>query len=153
MKKILSLLLIVSLFALPSKAQIFPQGQDTSRVTVTLKARHHAYLIAFMSDRGDAEKVRYITQVASQIVDTVDKDKPVTVTVSESLIKTLYVAIGSQQERLTTVYNEEIRQALLPQIQDRQNLLNSIQEIADRNQSETEQMVLYGFSYILLVKQ
>jgi len=138
---------------LASLTQANAQTIDTTQVSITLKARHHAYLIGFMYERSDVDKIRYINQLASQITDTADREKMVTVTVPESLVVRLYTETGMQPERLTTTYNDEIKKLLLPQIADRPNLLAAIQRIAVSNDAEREQRVSYGFRFLKQISQ
>jgi hypothetical protein len=75
-----------------------------------------------------------------------DTAQLITVTVSCDLVKRLYLTIGSQQERIATVYNAEIKAALFPQLFARPKLLGDIAAIAGNNTQETDSMVQSGVS-------
>lgn len=143
-------LLIAVTFCLSTKAQT---ATDSTQVQITLKARHHAYLIAFMGDRGSVDRIRYINQVVSQLNDSIDREQQIIVSVSPLLVKELFISVGNQPERLTTVYNAEIKQALLAQLQPYPELLSVIATITQKNSAETEQMVMNGFSFLQAIKQ
>lgn len=149
--KTLALLVFSTLFC----SSAFTQ-KDT--INVTLKAKHHAYIVAFTPKDGNVEKVRYINQVSQKLnIDTagkiVDSAQLITVNVSTDLVRELYLVIGSQQERLTTNYNADIKLELLPQLQRKPLLLAAIAAIGAKNATETEQMVDLGFKYLAAIKQ
>lgn len=142
------LFLFVSLFfSLACTAQ-----SDTTTIEVTLKARHHAWVVSLMPDRGAIEKTKYSNQVANALVVPVDTAQLITVTVSYGLIKELYLGIGSQQERLAADYNNEIKEVLVPQLANYPELIQAIINISLQNASETNILVNSGFDYLKAIK-
>lgn len=125
---------------------------DTSHVDITLKSKHHAWVISLMPNKGEVESIKYINQVASQLSLPIDTAQQITVSVQVNLVKNLYLVIGSQQERLATTYNNEIKDALLPQLMTYPDLLAGIMIIAERNATETNVLVNYGFDYLKAIK-
>jgi hypothetical protein len=150
MKKLLTtIFILVSLFA---HAQV-----DSSKINITLSARRHAFIVAFMPDRGGVDQVKYMTQLATKIVlddsgHVVDTAQLITVTVTTDLVKRLFLNIGSQQERLTTMLNDEIKSALFPQLFARPQLLQDIIDITNQNTKERNELIEYGFHFITEIK-
>lgn len=118
-------------------------------VTITLKAKHHAYITSLMPDRGGVEKINYLLQVRRGITGEYNPEQDIIVTVQEDLITSLYVIIGSQQERLAAADNRAIQQALIPQLMAHPELLQQIQEITMRNAEQTEQLRSVGVNFIM----
>jgi hypothetical protein len=150
---------IIAFFALWMMFKSTPlQAQtDSTQIQITLKARHHAFIISLMPSKQRVDEIRYVTQVAQQITvnasgNIQDTAQLITVTVSCDLVKRLYLTIGSQQERIATVYNAEIKAALFPQLFARPKLLGDIAAIAGNNTQETDSMVNLGFQFLKQLK-
>ena len=130
---------------------------DSSKIEIRLKAKHHAFLVVFMPDKSTASHINYMYQVANKLAldsagNIKDPNQEILVTVSVDLVPYLFLSVGSQQERLTTNYNNEIKELLLPQLQTRPALLQQIMEQAMRNWAETDQLIEHGFQYLKNIK-
>lgn len=144
--------ILLSFVTLHAVAQV-----DSSKIDITLTARQHAFIVAFMPDRGGVDQVKYMTQLAAKIVlddsgHVVDTAQLIKVTVSTDLVKRLFLNIGSQQERLTTMLNDEIKTALVPQLFARPQLLQDIIDITNQNSKERDALIDYGFHFITEIK-
>jgi hypothetical protein len=152
------LLLIIFVFA-----SYFSYSQDTTAVsvdstqipvTVTLKAKYHAYIISFLSDRGAPQKINYFNQFRSQIDTGYNPDQVISATVPSSLVVEIYNVLGSQQERYTTTYNNEIKTLLIPQIYSYRWLINTIQQIGLQNAMVTERKIIDdGVKFIMQIEK
>jgi hypothetical protein len=151
-------LCIISILAVTMLSQPVQAQTDSSQIQVTLKAKHHAFIIALMPSKSQVDEIRYITQVATALTvaadsaKTVDTTQQITVVVSTDLVKRLYLVIGSQQERLSTDINAEIKAALVPQLYTRPKLLASILDIAAGNTAQTNELVQTGVTYLKALK-
>lgn len=148
MKKILLIL-----FAIQFSVLAFSQQQDTTHVTITLAAKYHAYIIGMMVDKSTIAKFKYLNQLAEQITDTANKEKAVTVIVPESLIVNLYYSLSIQPERLTSQYNNEIKDLLIPQIMSRPLLLGALQNLNTQSDADRNRLINNGFSFIQSIRQ
>jgi hypothetical protein len=119
-------------------------------IAITLKAKYHAYITALMPDRGTVEKINYLLQVRNSITDY-NPDQLITVNVSEDLVRSMYLTIGSQQERLAAADNSEIKEALLPQLQANPDLFNAIVSITMENAAQTEELRTSGVNFLLSI--
>lgn len=167
------ILCIISILAVTYLSQPAQAQTDSSQIQVTLKAKHHAFIIALMPSKSQVDEIRYITQVAAAltvttqsqtvydsvkhkdttiITKTADTTQQITVVVSTDLVKRLYLVIGSQQERLSTDINAEIKAALVPQLYTRPQLLADIFAIATKNGQDTQDLVQTGVDYLKALK-
>lgn len=109
-----------------------------------------------MPDKGNVDAIKYINQVAKAVVgNTIDTAQVVSVTVPYRLVASMYLTIGSQQERLSAPDNAEIKPALFAQLQANpsySDLLQIIIGIAQNNGVLTEQIRSEGEKFILSVK-
>lgn len=119
-------------------------------IQITLKAKYHAYIISLMPDKGDVSKINYILQVRKAITDY-NPEQEIAVTVEPELVKSMYLIIGSQQERLAAADNREIKEALIPQLMAHPELLQIIQDITNANAAQTEQLRQTGVDFIMSI--
>lgn len=120
-------------------------------IQITLKAKYHAYIISLMPDKGDVSKINYILQIRKAITGDYDPEQDITVTVDAELVKSMYLIIGSQQERLAAADNREIKNALVPQLVDHPELLQTIVDITNDNAAQTEQLRQTGVDFIMSI--
>lgn len=131
-------------------------AQVDSIATITLSAQDMGYITAFMPAKDGIEEVNYMRQIAKQlVVDTTtgkvqDTAQQITVRVSFDMVKRMYVAIGSQQERLSAYYNNIIKQKLFPQLSP--YLQYELFKIKDQSSSDTEQLIDWGLKYLVNMK-
>jgi biopolymer transport protein ExbD len=170
MKTIVFFLVMISatLFAHPSPAaaaggthtvqKVTAPPVDSTQITISLKAKHHAFIVSLMPSKQLPDEIRYLNQVSQAITldasgNVADTAQMITVTVSCDLVKRLYLVIGSQQERISSVFNAEIKEALFPQLYARPQLLSDIYSIAMQNAQETGTLVQAGFDFLKAIKQ
>ncbi|MFL5786732.1 MAG: hypothetical protein ACJ748_01655 [Flavisolibacter sp.] len=152
MKKIL-LSVFTILFFTASYAQFVPDSIVNKQIDITLKGKHHGFIYALMPDKGSVEARNYANQLAKfkKPDNSFDTAQLMTVTVSYSMVASMYFIIGSQQERLASVDNAEIKDALIPQLMVPQylDLLQAIMAIGDKNKAETETIRTNGINQII----
>lgn len=154
MKKIIfSVFLLCSISGF---SQMMPDSIANKQVSITLKMKYHAYIIALMPNRASGEAFKYINQIVAAVSgNTVDTSISVTVTVPYRMVAGMYLTIGSHQERLTATDNIAIKTALFTQLSANPvyaDLLQVIQSIAIQNAVETEQIRTQGKNFILSIK-
>jgi len=148
-------ILAIAILAVTFLSQPVQAQTDSTQISITLKAKHHAFVVALMPSKSQVDEIRYITQVANALQVTagsVDTTQQIQVVVSTDLVKRLYLVIGSQQERLATDINAEIKAALLPQLYTRPKLLAAIFAIAQQNANDTGQLITTGIDYLKALK-
>jgi hypothetical protein len=120
-------------------------------IQITLKAKYHAYIISLMPDKGDVSKINYLLQVRKAITAAYDAEQDIAVNVDEELVKSMYLIIGSQQERLAAADNREIKAALIPQLMAHPELLQAIIDMTNANAAQTEQLRQTGVDFIMSI--
>lgn len=118
---------------------------------ITLKAKYHALIIAFMPDRGEVSRINYINQVAAAVDEVFDPEEDITVQVEPELVVSTFRIMGYQAERLVASDNNAIKLALLPQLEDHPELLQEIVDIVDTNANETEVIRQRGIDFIMSI--
>jgi urease alpha subunit len=126
--------LFFSLIVILSFCKAFSQQVDSSQITqsITLTQDQHIYLIGFMGEIRSAEKIKYVNQVAGQY-DATDSTKAITVTAPSSLIVRMYQTMTVLPEGVGYVYNNQIKDALMPQITNPWLGARIMEIIADNN--------------------
>lgn len=163
MKKILSVL-VLSFTLLSSAFSQNPVKPDSTfvdssslSINITLKAKHHFYLIGLMEGvQSDLRKANYIGQIAKQVTSLYDTSQLITVSVQAGLVKDLYVEIGTRQERLTTINNGEIKEALKPQLMTSQVgfwILGQLISVDTKNSILISQVIDRGKQFVSQFKQ
>jgi hypothetical protein len=149
-----------SLFFLSLIATIASFAQtDSTQIDITLKVKHHGFLVGFMPDKSGKDFIRYMNQVSEQVqFDPItkrpkDTAQMVTVTVATRFVENLYFEIGCQDERLTASNNREIQALLMDQLKKRPKLLQNIGAITMNSANETDQKVNEGFEFLFTIKQ
>jgi hypothetical protein len=105
-------------FSIEAFGQIDSSSQiDSSRISqsITLSERQHLYLIGFMGAIRSADKIKYVTQVAASY-DSADTAKLITIVAPSDLVVQMYHTMTVLQEGVAAQLNNEIKDALLPQI-------------------------------------
>lgn len=163
MKKILSVL-VLSFTLLSSAFSQNPVKPDSTfvdssslSINITLKAKHHFYSIGLMEGvQSDLRKANYIGQIAKQVTSLYDTSQLITVSVQAGLVKDLYVEIGTRQERLTTINNGEIKEALKPQLMTSQVgfwILGQLISVDTKNSILISQVIDRGKQFVSQFKQ
>lgn len=152
MKKILFSIsiLIFSVSCLAQDSTSVHVDSSTVKLDVTLKAEHHAFIISFLP-KGTVPVINYINQVRSGLDSIFKEDTLITVTIDAALVVEVYSVMGEQKERLTAVYNEEIKNALLQQIGGHTWLIRQLTAIAVKNHTETAERVGIGAQFIMSI--
>jgi hypothetical protein len=107
---------------------------DSSAIpqTIALSQDQHIYLIGFMGEIRSAEKIKYVNQVAAQY-DSTDTAKVITVVAPSSLIVRMYQTMTVLPEGVGYIYNNAIKDALMPQITNAWLGARIMDIIADNN--------------------
>jgi hypothetical protein len=121
---------------------------------ITLNAVHHAFIIAFLPQaaRGEKDVFKYISQVANNYDPAQDNAQPITVNTTPSMVANLFFIMGQQQERLTTNLNNEIKEALIPQVAGSAETMQLLTAIMQKNAEETQAVINAGFDFIKEIK-
>jgi hypothetical protein len=117
-----------------------------NKVTIILKAKHHALIISLLQDKSTVDALNYINQVAKAVTTGYNPESDISVTVTEDLVKYCYRTIGAVSERLVAADNRDIKTALLPQLSG--ELLQSIIDITTSNAADTETIRNVGVQFI-----
>lgn len=146
MKKIFLSLFILS--SLASSAQI-----DSTKIpqTVTLSLDKVCYIKQCLGNNGDVAYVKFYKQVSDQMDTVYNAAQPITLTVTSEFIVACYVAVSNTPERLGNPINDEISNALLPQLTNAW-LLGRLQSITAQTVAQRAQMIQSGFQYFKQIK-
>jgi hypothetical protein len=126
MKRFLFLILLLPVLA-------SSQEVDSSKITqsITLTQLHHTYLVGFFTDMNSAARINYVKQLRA-VYDVDSMAQNITVTAPSELILQVYLEMTNQREGVTSEYNNQIKEALMPQITN-QWLVNELSAIIIRN--------------------
>lgn len=151
--------LVLLITLLLSLSPVFGQ---TDTIHLTLKAKHLGFITAVAPNKADPEMVKVLNQAATQLVLTTDSlgNKRVADTAQliglvakKSMVPTLFLTMGAQQERLSTNFNNEMRDMILKDLQRHPALYEEIWAIVQRNWADTWELVQHGFKYLITIKQ
>lgn len=119
---------------------------------ITLTAKQHAFIIGLLPNSGHPDVIRYLTQVAKQLVLPVADEQAITVSVPESLVAEIYNIMGTQQERIASSLNNAIKQALLPQVA---GVASLVEVLTQRDQDSSKiiaELLANAYSFIESLK-
>lgn len=132
-------------------------------VHISLTAYQHTVIIAYMQDKGQVDKSRYIISVLPQIeiiTDSTGKKilkepgKLIKYTPTVNFLGNMFHEHGSNQERLVAADNREIQLSLNEQLQRRPDVLQRIGLIVQSNAAQNEEKVQRdGIDYLAKLKE
>jgi hypothetical protein len=152
------LIFLLSFFAI---AAISFAQEDT--VHVTLTAYQHTTIIAYMKEKGQVDKNKYIYTVSPQIdikMDSTGKNilvnpgKLITYAPTVDFLGSMFLEHGSNQERLVAADNRIIQTSLYQQLQRRPDVLQRLGIIVAANAAQNDEKVQKdGIDYMAKLKE
>lgn len=132
-------------------------------VHITLTAYQHTVIIAYMQDKGQAEKSKYLFTVLPQIDISkdgsgknilTDPGKNIQYSPTVEFLGSLFMEHGSNQERLVAADNRTIQLSLQQQLQRRPDVLQRIGELVAANAAQNAEVIqVSGIDYLAKLKQ
>ncbi len=97
-----------------------------NKITIQLKAKHYRVIVALFCNKSVADSFRMLAEIKTNVGNTVADDTVVGVSVYAHELKTVYTECLNQTEGVFAGINKEMRELLLPQMQEGVDAQNEV---------------------------